>query len=159
LNIYVPERFTALENLSEFDATRCQAILTIHQGPRPESYNDKLGLSARYFVFRYVLRNQLDDYLRDVTRLEFRRVLAPQATNCALQTAFLGEVSDDLFDPDQPYFQHTERIAAITRLERSALAPFEPLAPLDASIQEALQAGDFDSDFYQLYQTFGYNQN
>jgi hypothetical protein len=160
-NVYEPQRYDNYDVLSDFDASRCQAVLTIQKGPRPEAYNDALGLSARYLVFRYLLPGQLDSYLSDVTRLEFRRILAPQAINCAAQQAFMEQ--SPFLNTDEAYILHTNRVADVVRLERAALdAGFfasEQIAALDAlplepTTLDALTALGFDPAFYQLYRTF-----
>lgn len=84
-----------LEDLSPDITSGCQAILTIRQGPRPYNFNDALGLTVRYFFFRFTGLGDMDTYLNDVTRVSVSRILAPQATHCARQQEYLAAAVGD----------------------------------------------------------------
>jgi hypothetical protein len=127
---------TALDWLEDFplraatigvtwDVTGCQAILTIQRGTRPAEFSSG-GVSMRYFFYRYLNPSGLDDFLRGVTQVEMRRILAPQATACPIEQAVLPTLP-----PDDPMFtssraDHIARLFFIINLERELEAIPQP---------------------------------
>jgi len=107
--------------LDDFNPEGCQAILTIRRGPRPISFTDEVGLSVRYFLFKYLLPGQLDDYLSEVTSLNLRWIAAPAATECAPQNVLLEATNSQdgfAFDPQTSTVEHENRLDQIIKLER-----------------------------------------
>lgn len=72
----------------------CHLLVNIEEGPAPTEYDHTVGVSLRYFVFRYLLPDQMDAYLQDFVTLDMTRLPAPMATECPWQTAYLERFDD-----------------------------------------------------------------
>lgn len=66
--------------LSSFDPAGCQAVLTIRPGPN--SSENAVVLSLRYFYHKFCRPSTLETFLNGVTELEVTPVSAPEAVDC-----------------------------------------------------------------------------
>jgi hypothetical protein len=69
-------------NLSEFDPAGCQAILTIRPGSGPRVSYDNTTLSFWYFIYKFIARDRLNQFLLGLTDVQIERISAPEALNC-----------------------------------------------------------------------------
>ncbi len=70
------------------DALRgCAWRVTVEPGPRPASYRDTWGLTARYLAFRYLYPPGMDGYMAGVTEVTMQPIPSPFSTACAAQPA------------------------------------------------------------------------
>ena len=66
-------------NIDDFDPAGCQAILMIRQGA---STHSEVGLVARYFYYRFLQPQSMQDFLVDITRVQVSAFASPLAVNC-----------------------------------------------------------------------------
>jgi hypothetical protein len=161
--------------LREADLAGCQAILTIQRGPQPQSNRDTWGISLRYWAFKYLLPNRLENYLAQLVRVEIRPILAPQAQQCAPQAAYLQAHPQVAFSGAETWLDHLSVVNAILYLEGQHQRQNVPAAengfysdllnqlleaPAPSPQEQAdLQAGGFDVLFYQRYQALRQLEN
>lgn len=159
-----------------FRPTACQAIVTIERGDRPAEYSDA-AVSLRYLFYRYGYRAGLSDFLLGVTRVQVRRILAPEAVDCPVEQAYLPLVGEEdvMRQPTATAEEHIHRLHLIIKVEREIAAipqpdnfggkaqqqaltqvffdalrvryPQEGLEPFPALLEEA----DIDREFYYRY--------
>ena len=112
-----------IHRIRQMDAQQsggCQAVLSIRRGPQPINFRNDLGLTFRYFVFKYSPFGSVDRYLQDVTDVRIRRILAPQASDCERQNDYLAQSEgEQLFLADTRWEVQKFRTDFIAFLERS----------------------------------------
>ncbi|MFC1590912.1 hypothetical protein ACFL43_00140 [Thermodesulfobacteriota bacterium] len=68
----------------DFDPKGCQANLTIRPGPEMQlGKNQSLDLTVRYFYFKFLFAEHLENFLSGVTDIQLQPIQASQAVNCS----------------------------------------------------------------------------
>ncbi|MFP4321904.1 MAG: hypothetical protein ACLFTK_05565 [Anaerolineales bacterium] len=96
----------------------CQAVLTITPGDEPQRFNDPLGLTLRYYAFRAWGGAPLDSFLDNLLAVEIRPLLAPQASDCAAQAAYLQDQPGALADSPAAWGPYTAAVQSALAAER-----------------------------------------
>lgn len=161
--LYDPAMSARFEEEYSGDLNRqgCQAILEVRPGSGPNTFNNNLGLTFRYFVFKLI--GGMDDYLNNLTTATVRRIAAPTALDCPIQAELLAAVDRETRLEDSPdvMAEHWRKINTVLYLESLLQAPesdyyaagYPPLRGwlMENSQQEVIQKFGFDVDFYTLY--------
>jgi hypothetical protein len=121
-----------LRRLDAEGADGCQAVLSIRRGSEPLNFDNPLGLVFRYFAFKFAPSNGMDRYLDRLIDVDVRRIIAPQATDCAAQQEFLAEAEGEFaFLEDRRWEVTKYRTDLIAFFERSVdetLPPYRDTA-------------------------------